>query len=369
MFHKHGGDIYSYKSIQDFSANINFRGMPETVREAAMRAVDASVHYPDPEYRTLRAALARRENIPSGCSEITPDQIICGNGAAELMFSLSAALKPKRALLAAPSFFEYEQALTAFGCEIRYFYLEEERGFRLDESFFNAVTGETDIIILGNPNNPTGQLIEKTVLEKLLEICRQKHIFLVLDESFFDFLSEEDRMGTLAGVRETAAIPDLFVLKSFTKMYAMPGLRFGYGVCSNTELLEKMRVIMQPWNVSVPAQAAAEAAASELVFAVETAKQVSVNREQMRGWMEQAGYSVFPSCTNYLMFQGPGDLKEFCLEHGYLIRDCSNFPGLEKVTSDKSYFRICIRSSQENESLMEILKMGKQEKRMKLWQK
>lgn len=349
MFHKHGGDIYSYNLVQDFSANINFRGMPKAVRDAAVAAVDASLHYPDPEYRALRAALAKREGISA-------EQIICGNGAAELMFSLAAARRPRRALLAAPSFFEYEQALAAFGCEIRHFYLREEQGFRIGEAFIEAVGDDTDIIILGSPNNPTGQLIEKPVLEGLLERCREKHIFLVLDESFFDFLSGPDRLRTLGGVEEANKNKELFVIKSFTKMYAMPGLRFGYGVCSDTDLLEQMRAIMQPWNVSVPAQAAAQEAAAELVFAKETAEQTAGNREQMKAWMEQAGYFVFPSGTNFLMFKGPADLKEFCLENGFLIRDCSNFPGLDKPVSGSSYFRICVRSSGENAALAKVLR-------------
>ena len=143
MFHKHGGDIYEYKNIRDFSANINFRGMMQSVCDAASEAVARSVHYPDPEYRSLRNALAQRENALLGKKDygvdersgttqdmengkfdlkeragklsgtrIGPQHIICGNGAAELMFALAAARRPKQALLAAPSFFEYEQALT-----------------------------------------------------------------------------------------------------------------------------------------------------------------------------------------------------------------------------------------------------------------
>ena len=123
MLHRHGGDIYTYGKVYDFSANINFRGMPEPVRSAAVQAVDASVHYPDPEYRTLRRALAGREGIAQ------TDHMICGNGAAELMFALSAAYRPKNALLAAPSFFEYEQALASSGCAVRRFCLKKEDGF------------------------------------------------------------------------------------------------------------------------------------------------------------------------------------------------------------------------------------------------
>lgn len=378
MVHRHGGDIYSYHQIQDFSANINFRGMPEQVREAAIRAVSLSMHYPDPDYRTLRKALARREQVEA-------DQIICGNGAAELMFALAAARRPKQALLAVPSFFEYEQALTAFGCRISHFCLQEQKGFALEEAFLDAVRDNTELIVLGNPNNPTGQLVPAELLQKLMKLCREKEIFLVMDESFFDFLCEADREKTLEGVRETRENPNLFVLKSFTKIYAMPGLRFGYGICCDTGLLQTMRTIMQPWNVSIPAQMAAEAACAETGFARETAEQTAQNRREMKTWMESAGYQVYESNANFLMFRYPPELKisvpdmavsdsgtdgsfvmrdsgfglasiqeyslkDYCLKHGFLLRDCSNFPGLSR-----GYYRICIRSREENEKLFQVL--------------
>ncbi|MDO4296895.1 MAG: histidinol-phosphate transaminase [Lachnospiraceae bacterium] len=358
MVHRHGGDIYSYPQIQDFSANINFRGMPEQVREAARRAVDVSMHYPDPDYRTLRRALAGREQVEDS-------RIICGNGAAELMFALAAARRPRQALLAVPSFFEYEQALTAFGCGISYFYLREQQGFALEEAFLEAVGDDTELIVLGNPNNPTGQLVQSELLRRLLELCRERGIFLVLDESFFDFLCEADREKTLEGGRQIQEHPNLFVLKSFTKIYAMPGLRFGYGICSDLELLQTMRTIMQPWNVSIPAQMAAEAACMETGFACETAEQTARNRKEMKTWLEQAGYQVFDSNTNFLMFRDPSEaegsvtgdngracvsLKDYCLKYGFLIRDCSNFPGLSK-----GYYRICVRSREENEKLFRVL--------------
>lgn len=381
MFHKHGGDIYSYEGIRDFSANINYRGMPASVAEAAVRAVADSVHYPDPQYRALRAALARREGVEDG-------QIICGNGAAELMFALAAAEKPRRALLAVPSFFEYEQALASSGCEIGYFYLKQERGFVLEEAFADAVADGTDMVVLGNPNNPTGQVIGKNVLRKILETCGKKQVRLVLDESFADFLCWADQEKTFGGADQIGRYKNLFVLKSFTKMYAMPGLRFGYGLCADEELLAGMRMVMQPWNVSVPAAAAAQAAAAELDFAKETARLTAKNRQEMRQWMEDAGYQVFASGTNFLLFTGAPGLGTYCAQRGFLIRDCGNFPGLEpgrkkapkqepaaregirdsnseragvsesggKAETAEAFYRICVRSSRENAALMEVLR-------------
>lgn len=379
MFHRHGGDIYScrtgqdagsmgdgqeteyiyqYNRIQDFSSNINFRGMPECVQSAAEKAVEWSEHYPDTECRTLRAALAKRENraaagalpVDESGGWIRPEQIICGNGAAELMFALAAAYRPRKALLAVPSFFEYEQALTVFGCRVRHFFLREEQDFRLEESFLEELEKEVDCVILGNPNNPTGQLIDGELLERLVRRCGEQRILLVLDESFYDFLSAKDRSRTFTGVQKLPELSNLFVLRSFTKIYGMPGLRFGYGLCNDQALLEKMRAVLQPWNVSLPAQAAAERAAAEMEYAEETALLNDRNRRQMMRGMENAGYRVYPSNANFLLFRGPAGLKEFCLERGFLIRDCSNFPGL-----GEGFYRICIRSESENMALMEVL--------------
>ncbi len=378
MLHRHGGDIYSYDNILDFSANINARGMPESVMAAARQGVPDSVRYPDPRYRSLRAALAGRENRLLGQKaypkaeepgqnslhqgkKIQPEQIICGSGAAELLFSLAAALRPRHTLLAAPAFFEYERALSAFGGMVSRYYLREEEEFRLDGGFAERIQKGPhlqegiDLIILGNPNNPTGQIIRAGALREIFGICREKKIFLVLDESFFDFLTDEDRSATLGGVEEAAGNPGLFVLKSFTKMYGMPGLRFGYGLCGGTGLLERMRSVMQPWNVSVPAQKGAEAAAAELEFARETARETAANRAWLKAELETAGYRVFPSQTNFLLFKGPEYLQDYCLERGFLIRDCSNFPGLERKDGT-GFFRICVRGRQENGTLMQALR-------------
>lgn len=364
MTHKHGGNIYEHKNAADFSANINFRGMPDSVRRAALDAVDASIHYPEPGSKELRQILAKREKV-------NEDQVICGNGAAELMFLLALALRPKHAVLAQPCFFEYEQSLQTVNCQITHIWLTEENGFELTGEFVSQIPADADLVILGNPNNPTGRQVPKEVLSAIRAHCRENGIYLVMDESFFDFLTEEDAAKTAeATLFEEETV---FVIKSFTKMYAMPGLRVGYGICKNAALLEKMRLLMQPWNVSLPAQMAAKAAAGENEFAVETAKMAAVNREWMAEKLTACGYTVFPSCTNYLLFSGPAGLVEYAEAHGYLIRDCSNFRGLEmnkgtagmdarqealvcgKAERTRQYYRICIRSQKENEGLITVL--------------
>jgi threonine-phosphate decarboxylase len=164
----------------------------------------------------------------------------------------------------------------------------------------------------------------------------------------------EDRARTVEGVQFISEYDRLLVLKSFTKMYAMPGLRFGYGICSDQMLLARMREKMQPWNVSSVAEAAAREAAAQISFAEESAKRTAKHRVQMKRWMEEAGYRVFPSDTNFLLFRGPQNLQNYCIDQGYLIRDCSNFPGLEDENGER-FFRVCVRSEAENKKLCQVL--------------
>ena len=343
MTHIHGGNVYQYKKAADFSANINFYGMPQSVKEAAHAAIDQSIHYPEPDSDSLKSVLAHREGVPDSA-------VICGNGAAELMFALAMAMRPKKAVLAQPCFFEYEQALTAVGCTLVHVPLKKEDGFQVGMAFAKQIPEDADLVILGNPNNPTGQCVPRPVLEQVLATCHRTGSMLMMDESFFDFLIPEDQKRTLDCTGIAGEDPSVFVLKSFTKMYAMPGLRFGYAICADTDLLARMRSGMQPWNVSLPAQAAARAAASEVAFAKKTAEQVARNRRWMVKELWEAGVTVYDSVTNYLLLEGPVDLQERCLEKGYLIRDCSNFR-----TLTKGCYRICIRSQEENEALLAVL--------------
>ena len=211
--HKHGGDIYRNQGVVDYSANINFRGMPESVRQAAKDAIDASVCYPDPQCEELKAAIAEKENVPA-------EWIFCGNGAADVIFSLVLALKPQKALLPIPSFYEYRQALESVGCQISEILLKEDEAFCLQKRFVNEIPMDTDMVCLCNPNNPTGQLIDREVLEQVADYCQKTDTCLLLDECFHDFLEEGSVHTLLPRVKEN---PKLFVLRAFTKMYGRPG--------------------------------------------------------------------------------------------------------------------------------------------------
>ena len=336
--HEHGGNVYRYQNCIDFSANCNPLGTPDAVRQAVIQSLDHVSDYPQPGCESLRTAIAAYEKMEA-------EDIICGNGAAELIFSLCRALKPGRALVPAPTFAEYEQALESVGCVTGYYMLQEKEDFQLSEAFLEALQPELDLVFLCNPNNPTGILTERELLLQILNRCREYGIFLVVDECFLDFVREPEAYTLKAWLSE---YPNLFLLKAFTKRYAMAGIRLGYGLCKNHGLLCRMEQMTQPWNVSGMAQAAGIAALQEEAY-VEAGRQlIFCEKEFLVNQMKNLGFKVYPSQANYLFFRGPEQLFENCLGQGILIRDCSNYPGLEK-----GYFRIAVKQREENEKLIE----------------
>lgn len=337
----HGGDIYSKTYRMDFSTNINPLGTPTSVLEAACRGVYQSEHYPDVYCRDLKSAIACRECVDE-------KQIICGNGAAELIFLLAQAVRPVRALLVSPGFAEYEQALRSVGCDIIFYEMKEQDGFILQEDYLKALQDQVDMVFLCNPANPTGLLIPPELMSRILERCYEKRIFLVVDECFNSFL-EERELHSL--VKELQNYPNLFILKAFTKIYAMAGLRLGYGLCTDEQLLTRMQSCIQPWNVSIPAQRAGIAAMQEYDFEEETRRYVTGERMYLKNGLEELGLLCMDSKANYLFFKGPVDLYDRCSERGILIRNCSNYRGL-----GEGYFRIAVRTHEENAELLRELK-------------
>lgn len=339
--YKHGGDIYSNRNLIDFSANINFLGMPESVREAAAKAVDFSEHYPDVQCRELKAAISEREKIMA-------EQIFCGNGAADVIFSLTLASMPKNALLPIPSFFEYQQALNSVRCRITPYRLEEKDGFVLTEDILSKITPQMDILFVCNPNNPTGELVEPELMKKILQKCERTGTLLVVDECFNEFLEQPMKHTMMPFVEQSE---QLFIIKAFTKMYAIPGLRLGYGVCCNGALLDKMERVSQPWRVSVPAQAAGVAAAKEKDFAERSRGEILKQKKKMLDAMCDMGYQIYGSKANYIFFEGEHHLWDQMKARGFLIRDCSNYQGLHL-----GFYRTAVRSEAENTAFLQALR-------------
>lgn len=339
----HGGDIYGYPyPVLDFSANANPLGIPKAALAAAADSLKSCVHYPDPLCRRLREEISDFEDVPA-------EWIVCGNGAADVLFRLVLAGRPQTALVLAPSFAEYEQALKTAGCAVRRHYLLEGEGFCLTERILGEMTPDLDMVFLCNPNNPTGCAEKNGLLLKILEKCRENNTLLVMDECFLPFLDTPWEY-TLLG--ECGGTQNLFILKAFTKIFGMPGLRLGYGICSNQELLGRMRLSGQPWSVSIPAQEAGIQAVKERDYLEETSRLISRERQYLISGLQNLGFLVYGSQANYIFFRAPGlkNLKERLLEDKILIRSCGNYPGLTE-----EHYRVAVRTHEENEKLMKAL--------------
>lgn len=336
----HGGDVYRYKNALDFSSNMNPLGTPPRVIQAARESMEDICNYPDIQQEKLISGISAWENLPA-------EWIICGNGAAEVIFTLVHALKPKTALLLAPTFAEYEQALAAENCQLKFHILKEEKGFLPDEDLLADITEDIEILFLCNPNNPTGVLIPNDLMDKILERCRQTGTFLVIDECFQDFIPNP-RAFTRKG--ELAENQNLFLLKAFTKRYAMAGIRLGYGLTSNLELLDKMHACVQPWNVSIPAQAAGVAALDEVDYLAAGRNIVYKESAFLKAGLEALGFQVYDSQANYIFFRGPKGMVEKAWKSKVLIRDCGNYRGL-----CEGYYRVAVRTHEENLKLLDAL--------------
>lgn len=368
MEYQHGGNIYTQEVEMDYSANINPLGLPEGVRRALRQCLETEVCslYPDSRCESLRKALGRHHGVPA-------QWVICANGAADLIFGLVYAIRPKRGLVTAPTFTEYEQALDVTGCRTDHLYLKEENGFRFDIKQLEAQllrAGEEgrpyDIVFLCNPNNPTGIPISSELVLSAAAACAGTGALLAVDECFCDFL---DAPGRYCVVKELGNFKNIFVLKAFTKLYAMAGLRLGYGLCSDQRLMERLLKVRQPWSVSGLAQKAGEAALGEQEYVIRAKKIIGTEREWLRRELLELGFTVYGSQANYLFFKadlgekgclpeegtGKGDQKGWLyhglLERRVLIRSCGNYPGL-----DASFYRICVKTREENERFMEHMK-------------
>lgn len=362
MEYQHGGDVYTNSVKIDYSANINPLGIPKGVKDAICGAVTDCSRYPDSQSASLRRKLSKFHGV-------SEDTIVCGNGAADLIFQVAAAIRPKQALLIAPSFLEYEQALHAVSCQITYYDLKAEEGFLLNVEDLLSWIQESNIqfqmIFLCNPNNPTGFAIAKERMEVFLEYCRRNHIFCVIDECFNEFLEEPQRYSVLDSMNRLKW-NHVFLLKAFTKIYAMAGIRLGYGICNDTKLLEQIHRLRQPWSVSSLAQAAGEAALLETEYVESTRRLIVKEREYMKQQLSILGFHIYDSMANYVFFKDtrPEALKQDKLLYHQLllkqvlIRSCGNYRGL-----DGTYYRICVKRREENEEFLSILKniLGKGE--------
>ena len=335
----HGGDVYSEQITLDFSSNTNPLGTPPGV-VAAIRAAAAQVRqYPDPYCRALVSAIAAYEHVPARA-------VLCGAGAAELIYAYCQALRPVCAAELAPTFLEYSAAASYYGARVVRYTLSAEREFLPDEGLLAFLAEQKpEVLFLCSPNNPTGRCFPRPLLEKVLTCCRKQGTRVLLDECFLDFTEQRSAAGLLPDY------PNVLLLKAFTKNYALAGVRVGYCLTWDTALLEKMAAGMQPWNVSLLAQQAGVAALQQTQFLQETRAMLPAKRAFMQQGLQALGFSVYPSEANYLLFRAPIGLDAALRREGIAIRNCSNYPGL-----GPGWYRTAVRLREENEALLAALR-------------
>lgn len=336
----HGGDIYRNQIRLDFSVNTNPLGMPDSVREALHQAVEEAEHYPDIHAQELTKAVAERLRI-------SEKRLVFGNGASELFHAVLHAVKPSKILIPVPSFLGYEEAAKAMDCEVIFYEMKKEEKYSLTERILDALDESISLVFLANPNNPVGNLVEPELIFKIAEKCRQCDITLVLDECFMELTGKEMTHSFLNQLDE---FPNVVVVRAFTKLYAIPGVRLGYLICEQT-LAEKIRLQLPEWNLSVFAQRAGVAAIKEQEYVARAVVCIQTQRLFLREELKAAGCNVFDSDADYLLFYSEKKLYELFLQRGILIRDCSNFRGLQR-----GYYRIAVKSEEQNRIFADVLR-------------
>ncbi len=338
----HGGNVYKYdRRMYDFSANLNPLGMPPEVRSAIIDNPDSYQAYPDIENRELTGKVAKYLGVPENF-------LVFGNGASDIIFRLALYLRPRKTLIVSPAFAEYERAAKTAGSAVNHFFLREENGFAYDERAVCLIDDDTDLVFICNPGNPTGVAVEKEKVLELADRCGERGAILMVDECFSEFLHEEERYSILPYIEEH---PNAVVLKAFTKIYAMAGLRLGYAVSSHRELVERLRETLQPWPVSTPASKAGGAAVEIKGFIEETKDYVRREREYLMRELKALGFHTYDSTANFVFIRSSMDLSKALLPYDIMVRSCGNYPGL-----DESYFRIAVRTEAENRYLIKCLR-------------
>jgi len=342
--YSHGGNAVFERGgegVIDLSASINPLGMPAGVTEAIIRAIPGCTGYPDSFSAVLREKIAEFESVE-------PDSIFCGGGASDVIFRLPGAARAQRVMVTAPTFSDYERAAVASGCEIVRFALSPENGFRPDRCFVETVArARPDLVFVCNPNNPTGVLTDARLIGELLDCCRKAGAVVVVDECFLDFA---ERAGEYTSKVFLGQYPNLVILKAFTKLFALPGIRLGYAISPDKALIDSLYSRGADWSVSCLAQAAGVAALADAVsFVEQTRAFVSGARADVESGLARLGYEVFQSAVNYVFLRNPYpfDLRDELDRRGIRIRSCGDFHGL-----DGSYCRIAVSTKENNAKLL-----------------
>jgi threonine-phosphate decarboxylase len=355
----HGGNIYEASrrtgipegKIVDFSASINPVGVPKSAAHAMKKAIGRLYHYPEPYAEELSGRIADSIGVPA-------ESVVCGNGSTELIYLIPRALRPTKLLVPEPTFLLYEKACIVSGVrQVVGFTLKDKNSFDLSTEEFVRAIPDNDgddsqapsidnrsctMAFLCNPNNPTGRLVPRKDVLQIAEAAAKSGCYLIVDEAFIDFCPEE------SVCKEVAHNPYLIVLRSMTKFYALSGLRIGYGVF-HLSVASRIKEYKEPWTVNSLAQRAAMAALDDEPYRQTSLDVVAEEKSFLENGFAGLDIPFFPSRANYYLIKPPKapQIKLFLEERGVLVRDCSNFRGL-----DENYLRVAVRSRKENTVLL-----------------
>ena len=329
----------------DFSSSVNPLGSSQKALEAIKNNLWQIPIYPDSTSARLREAIA------TSFKGINSNNIVVGNGSTEIIYLFAEAFleKGEVALIPAPTFGEYENAVRKTGGEPRHIKLR--RDFCSEPSVFTREMNDAKIAFLCNPNNPTGILAPYDVLIEIIEEALEEDVLLFLDEDFLEFTDEEKQVSLVDKVND---YPNLFVLRSFTKVFGLTGLRVGYGITSEetAKLLSNSKI---PWNVNCLAQVAALAALTDTEHLKKSHELVRTERSYLIRELTQIKcFKQYPADANFILINikesgfTATQITEKMLKQGILIRDCGSFKGL-----DDYHIRVAVKTRQENESLLE----------------
>jgi threonine-phosphate decarboxylase len=346
---EHGGDVYSairqwqvpLEALYDFSANINPLVTVPWLKHKLDAYWEQILHYPDPNYLDLLKTLSVYHGV-------NLDTLALGNGATSLIHGLVKVLDPKRALLIAPTFSEYEKALLHVDCTIDYVEGTVRSGLYTLEDV-KAKGDGYDILFLCNPNNPTGQLIKQHELVEFIKSVAVNQ-YVVIDEAFIDFTPEGEANSLIPFC---AQFENVIVLRSATKFYGIPGLRLGYLISSNVRVIKALVAVTPIWQINVFAAAVVMEGLKDLSFQLETRLLIAKNRKWLYDELTQLGFCVYESEVNYmLIYMDPTKwpvvkVKAYLARYHVLIRDCSNYRGLPQ-----GMYRIAVKGQDANAHLV-----------------
>jgi threonine-phosphate decarboxylase len=325
----------------DFSANINPLGPPPILKQNWHQLYSVISDYPDPKGLVLKQKLAEKEGIDES-------QILIGNGGAELISLIGRMLAGKTAVIVQPAFSEYEEACRVNGCKVKYHQLNLD-SWEWEDKGLSLKLQESDVLFLCNPNNPTGVYYPKSVVLQLLKECNKYNCLLIMDEAFYDFVSEYDPI-----VSYINEFSHLLIIRSMTKMFAIPGLRLGY-IMGNQSVIEKLASFQSHWSVNALALKAGEWCLESESYVKETIELIQKEKERLFTFYQDKNFIVSPSRINFYLLKDPSlndqlPFFQFLIERGIIPRHTMNFPGLEG-----KWLRFAIKGEKENDKLMEAV--------------